>query len=114
MYTPSTTLFHALVVLFSTTAFIHSVRAVWTCPSEREPFCCKKYTPIVNASANVFEGTECIPAPRNDNCTDGVPVECCKPMRPASPNEPPRFGHPYHKENETYYCDSEAIGYIFY
>ncbi|OJD14917.1 hypothetical protein AJ78_04776 [Emergomyces pasteurianus Ep9510] len=96
----------AVIALLATAAFISSVSGVWTCPSEREPFCCGKYS-RVNESSTVLIGFECVDAPRNDNCTDGRAVECCKPMKPRSPNDP----HSPPDSTADYYCDSKAVGY---
>ncbi|KAG5288919.1 hypothetical protein I7I50_01447 [Histoplasma capsulatum G186AR] len=69
----------AIITAVATAALISNVSGVWTCPSEREPFCCGKYSNVDEDPMAVI-GIECVNAPRNDNCTDGVPVQCCKPM----------------------------------
>ncbi|QSS65141.1 hypothetical protein I7I51_05983 [Histoplasma capsulatum] len=79
----------AIITAVATAALISNVSGVWTCPSEREPFCCGKYSNVDEDPMAVI-GIECVNAPRNDNCTDGVPVQCCKPMPYASLFFPPR------------------------
>ncbi|PGH02777.1 hypothetical protein AJ79_07542 [Helicocarpus griseus UAMH5409] len=92
----------ALITTLATAALLRGVSGVWTCPSEREPYCCGQYEEKMrlNGTIEALIGTNCIDAPRNDNCSDAHPVECCKSMRPGRPDE-----------NTSYYCDSEAIGY---
>ncbi|KKZ64429.1 hypothetical protein EMCG_09587 [[Emmonsia] crescens] len=99
---------HAVIAVLAAAALISSVSGVWTCPSEREPFCCGKYS-RVNESSTVLIGIECVDAPRNDNCTNGGPVQCCKPMTPESPKDP----HSQPNSTADYYCDSKAVGYSF-
>ncbi|EEQ27184.1 uncharacterized protein MCYG_00072 [Microsporum canis CBS 113480] len=68
--------------------------AVWTCPSEREAYCCTHYED--KATKGLF-GTGCTLAPRKEGCEDKSPVECCKPLA----------------DNTTHFCDSRAKGYMF-
>ncbi|EER38002.1 predicted protein [Histoplasma capsulatum H143] len=96
----------AIITAVATAALISNVSGVWTCPSEREPFCCGKYSNVDEDPMAVI-GIECVNAPRNDNCTDGVPVQCCKPMKPESPKDPKSHPNP----RARYYCDSKAVGY---
>ncbi|OAX83452.1 hypothetical protein ACJ72_02185 [Emergomyces africanus] len=72
----------AVIVLLAAAALISNVNGVWTCPSEREPFCCGKYS-RVNESSTVLIG---------------------KPESPKDPRSSPN-------STSDYYCDSRAVGY---
>ncbi|EEH50555.1 uncharacterized protein PADG_06634 [Paracoccidioides brasiliensis Pb18] len=96
----------AIIASLAISGLVSSVSGVWTCPSEREPFCCAMHS-RVNDTSDAFVGTGCVDAPRNDNCTNGIPVECCKPLTPESP----KYSCSASNANERFYCDSKAIGY---
>ncbi|KLJ07281.1 hypothetical protein EMPG_17228 [Blastomyces silverae] len=47
----------AVMAIVVTAALVSTVSAVWTCPSEREPFCCGKYSRL-RESPTVLIGVE--------------------------------------------------------
>ncbi|KAL2387342.1 hypothetical protein RJZ90_000081 [Blastomyces dermatitidis] len=102
----SSSVTRAIIAIVVAATLVSTVSAVWTCPSERGPFCCGKYARL-RESPTVLIGVECIDAPRNDNCIDGRAVRCCKAMKPESPRDPKSPPDP----SANYYCDSRAVGY---
>lgn len=49
----------AIITAVATAALISNVSGVWTCPSEREPFCCGKYSNVDEDPMAVI-GIECM------------------------------------------------------
>ncbi|EGD91857.1 hypothetical protein H112_00459 [Trichophyton rubrum D6] len=84
----------ASVALITISCLAPFTRAVWTCPSEREAYCCTHYE---DKTPKGLFGTGCTLAPRKEGCKDKSPVECCKPLA----------------DQTTHFCDSRAKGYMF-